>query len=75
VAALGAVVVVMEAEVRLLVDIERVFDVSVDVFDKRTTPQGDAGATAHVSPAALLSGEAERERERALRSVPAEIWR
>lgn len=51
----------MEEELRLLVELERGFvvrDVSVDVLDKRTTPEGDEGA----SPPPLPSREGERER-------------
>ncbi len=69
---MGAVVV---EEVGLA---EAVVVVSVDVLDKRTTPEGEEGV-AVVSQGLLLlllperSGEGERER--LLRSVPAEIWR
>jgi hypothetical protein len=65
VATVGAAVVVEEF---------RLLEVSVDVFDKRTTPTGEEGAPAQaLSPPAERSGDSERER--VLRSVPAEIWR
>lgn len=73
---MGAVGAVVVEEVGLAEAVVVVV-VSVDVLDKRTTPEGEEGV-AVVSQGLLLllperSGEGERER--LLRSVPAEIWR